>query len=363
MNQAGTDQAPSMTTGVKVSNTSTATTTTTTTTTTTSGGNVEDVAGSCKGPFEQRSSGTDPTLSAPRFIHSSLADERTEMAAIPSAAPALPPHYVERPALLRRAVNVLTRKCVDFGLTGSHPYHLRVLLGANGAGKTVLASSIVRCPEIRKEFWRGVFWVTTKIGRGGCCGTNGGRFLGLLRGLVAEIEGGSSDPTRARDGEKCGGGDRYGNSTRGRTSAATVVSGESYSPQRLACVEEAILRLADANSRTNRRLLVLDDVCNAEVAFELVRAGFVVLVTTTSADALSLERGTDRRVSNIEVPSDMTHQQAFMVRKKRRGEQAGDMELRGAADGMAGAPAGSKLHEVICLFFCFPRLLACSPPC
>lgn len=283
------------------------------------------------------------------------------MAAVPSAAPALPPHYVERSALLRRAIDALTSKVFYFGwLAGPHGHHLQVLLGASGSGKTVLASSIVRHPEIRKAFWRGIFWVRTKVGRGGSCGTSSGRFLGLLRGLVEEVEGADSDPASATHGEKGGGGnggggsrdsdvDGGGDNRRSRTSAARVTPGESRRPRRLACVEEGILRLADANARASRRLLVLDDVCDAGVVSELQRAGFVVLVTTTIAGALSLERGiaADRRVIKIEVNNDMTRRQAFTLLRRRQGEEGDGMELRDAADDSTGAPAGSILLEVI----------------
>ncbi|CAM9362941.1 unnamed protein product, partial [Laminaria digitata] len=135
------------------------------------------------------------------------------------------------------------------------------------------------------------------------------------------------------------GGDDDGDSrrTRGRTT------------ERLVCVEEAILLLANANALAIRRLVVLDDVCDAEVVSGLQRAGFVVLVTTTNAGALSLERGIykDRRVIKMEVPSGMTQRQAVTLLRRRQGVEGSKTELRDAAvDGAAGAPAGSQLLEV-----------------
>lgn len=286
----------------------------------------------------------------------SLAYERTELAVVPPATPALPPHYVERSVLLRRAVNVLTRQTPPGALASPHGerggHRLHVLLGSSGSGKTVLASSIVRNTRIRKEFKQGIFWVQAGCGSDG---TNSGRFLALVRGLAAGVERDYGLTGANTDGEK------------GRSFAATadeVIRGRGPCSPRLACAEEAISQMAKVNGNTNhRRLVVLDDACDAGVVSELQRAGFVVVVTTTSAGALSLERGMgrDRRIEKLEVPSDMTHNEAVTLLKRRRRiirqrEGGGsDMEQRDAVDDIAGTtPAESRLLEVIeCDNVCF----------
>ncbi|CAM9843488.1 unnamed protein product, partial [Sphacelaria rigidula] len=80
------------------------------------------------------------------FTHSSTAGG---MAEVPYEARSRPSSYVERPALVSGIVSDLTAADAS-----SDPY---VLFGMGGAGKTMLASSVVRNPDVRKHFKGGIF--------------------------------------------------------------------------------------------------------------------------------------------------------------------------------------------------------------
>lgn len=239
---------------------------------------------------------------------------------VPSEAPPLPPHYVERSDLLKGAVDVLAN--TNTGGDGS----FYVLLGRSASGKSTLASAVVRDLKTRSAFRGGIFWVnlgkagssavsTTRTtvatrgragsgwstaaagarataewgkeaaGAGGLAeGEGGGQLRALLRVLLARLCGADPFPVPP--------------------SANGDVAGDIYEGSRLsASAGEAARQLASMNKeaflRRGRRLLVLDDFggvggahdgLNDSLA-ELKRAGFALLVVCTEPGVLSLLRG------------------------------------------------------------------------
>ncbi|CAM9558911.1 unnamed protein product [Ectocarpus sp. 12 AP-2014] len=244
---------------------------------------------------------------------------RTKVAAVSPEAPRLPSHYVERSALLEKVVNELigkkhldnrharnssTTKIGDSQLHNNSTIDNNggnantsgdgngnensnnddgregaayALLGDSGSGKTVLASAIVSHPEVRKKFWRGIFWVS--LGRAGVArataGTGGDLLRAVFHALAAQVVA-IANPLPANSDE---------------AAAATALLARSASPG------ETLKKLTSSNgsSRLGRqnRLLVLDGISesftdNVNTVAELQRAGFVVLVTGAKPCALSL---------------------------------------------------------------------------
>eukprot|EP00752_Nemacystus_decipiens_P005163 g4686.t1 len=240
---------------------------------------------------------------------------------VPSEAPPLPPHYVERSDLLKGAVGVLTTTTTSSSSDGGGSFY--ALLGKSGAGKSTLASAVVRDPTIRNAFRGGIFWVnlaragsstapttsataarsttnessaTAERGAGRVAGgvgagggrAGGGRLRALLRVLLTRVCG--TDPFPVPP------------------SANGDVAGDTYDGSRLpASAGEASRQLASINSEVSlrrppfrsrrRRLLVLDDFggetrdhLNGTLA-ELGRAGFALLVVCKEPGVLSLLRG------------------------------------------------------------------------
>ncbi|CBJ26008.1 armadillo/beta-catenin repeat family protein / U-box domain-containing protein [Ectocarpus siliculosus] len=262
----------------------------------------------------------------------------TRVAAVPPEAPRLPSHYVERSALLENVVNMLiAKKHFDNGHArgvtttnsgdnqldnnfpirnnGNNGTHVEkrcktffprgtkntsgdgngnensndddglegaayALLGDSGSGKTVLASAIVSHPEVRRKFWRGIFWVN--LGRGGVVtrartGTGGGLLRALLHDLAAQVV--ALDHPLPANGEEA--------------AAATALLARSAS------AGETLKQLATSNGGSHvgelSRLLVLDSISesftdNPNAVAELERAGFTVLVTCSRPCALSVLR-------------------------------------------------------------------------
>ncbi|CAN0064908.1 unnamed protein product [Ectocarpus sp. 4 AP-2014] len=260
----------------------------------------------------------------------------TRVAAVPPEAPRLPSHYVERSALLEKVVNMLiATKHLDNGHAsggtttnsgdnqldnnfpirnnGNNGTHVEkccktffprdtkntsgdghgnensndddgregaayALLGDSGSGKTVLASAIVSHPEVRKKFWRGIFWVN--LGRGGVVtrartGTRGGLLRALLHDLAAQVV--AVDHPLPANGEEA--------------AAATALLARSAS------AGETLKQLASSKGDSHMgelsRLLVLDGISesftdNPNAVAELERAGFTVLVTCSRPCALSV---------------------------------------------------------------------------
>ncbi|CAM9295753.1 unnamed protein product, partial [Ectocarpus sp. 13 AM-2016] len=260
----------------------------------------------------------------------------TRVAAVPPEAPRLPSHYVERSALLEKVVNMLIGKkhldkghasgCIttnrgDNQLDNNLPIRNNgnngtqvekcckaffprgtkntsgdgngneksndddsregaayALLGDSGSGKTVLASAIVSHPEVRRKFWRGIFWVN--LGRGGVVtrartGTRGGLLRALLHDLAAQVV--ALDLPLPSNGEEA--------------AAATALLARSAS------AGETLKQLASSNGGSNvgelSRLLVLDGISesftdNPNAVAELERAGFTMLVTCSRPCALSV---------------------------------------------------------------------------
>lgn len=78
------------------------------------------------------------------------------MAEVPVGAACLPDLHVPRDSMLQEIVDSLQNPSRNV----NDPY---VLLGGGGVGKTILASSVVRDPTIRKHFHTGVHWL--KVGQ------------------------------------------------------------------------------------------------------------------------------------------------------------------------------------------------------
>lgn len=255
--------------------------------------------------------------SAATFAYASTRDSRAQsltVAPVPSSAPPLPPHYVERSALTDTAVAALTMTSFDCFRDGDRANIPYVLFGKSGTGKTVLASAIIRRPEVRRRFRRGIYWLGARssgTGRIACKG----RLVDTLCALAAEIMmsppcGSSAAPVRhgkRPDGTGSGSGDNYNvdgrresssndnGSTAGKGSAVDSTSSvrteifiaEATPPPSRTLdtqAEEMIRWMAQANSRyvMHPRLVVLDDVWDVDIMTALRVAGFVLLVTTSA---------------------------------------------------------------------------------
>ena len=162
------------------------------------------------------------------------------MATIPAAALALPSRHVERLGLVSEIVSHLTAS------SAKAPY---VLIGMGGAGKSVLASSVVRTDRILEHFRHGVFWV--RVGRGGK-----NQLQALLEGLAREMSLASLAPHRF-------------NSADDVIQHLTRVVAEDILP----------------------RLVVLDDVWEREVVDALQSTGLQLLVTTRRSSVVAVEGG------------------------------------------------------------------------
>ncbi|CAM9281636.1 unnamed protein product [Scytosiphon promiscuus] len=157
-----------------------------------------------------------------------------DMAAVPAGALALPPSFVERSGV-RAAVDGLLDQ--DKALA---PFSV---VGMGGAGKTVLASAVVRQERVRKHFRGGIFWL--RVGRGAK------RHLQpLLEGLSREMGAAPTDSSHI---------------------VPHVFDGLEHVKQHLAAV---------ASKGSSPRLVVLDDVWEREVVDALLAVGTKLLVTT-----------------------------------------------------------------------------------
>ncbi|CAM9102671.1 unnamed protein product, partial [Sphacelaria rigidula] len=128
----------------------------------------------------------------------------------------------------------------------STPY---ALFGMGGAGKTTLASSVVRNPDVRKHFQGGIFWLT--VGRGG-----ESQLLALLEGLAAKV---IVSPTGLRDFNS----------------------------------EEEVVRSLTAAISEDKlpRLVVVDDVWQQDIVDILRLTGLRLLVTTRVRAVVAMDGG------------------------------------------------------------------------
>ncbi|CAN0446335.1 unnamed protein product, partial [Ectocarpus sp. 12 AP-2014] len=163
------------------------------------------------------------------------------IAAVPSGAISLTDAHVSRPSLLRSAVVYLTNTAL-----GHAPC---VLTGMAGAGKSVLASAVVRDEKVREHFHAGVFW--WRVGRDAK-----DQLQEFSEGLVWRVA--SSSGTIA------------------------PVFGS---------VEEATRHLkAMCTDALSPRLVVLDDVWEREIVDALKLTGMQLLVTTRDRSTVSMPR-------------------------------------------------------------------------
>ncbi|CAM9225561.1 unnamed protein product [Ectocarpus sp. 4 AP-2014] len=251
--------------------------------------------------------------------HQQKRPPRTNVAAVSPEAPRLPSHYVERSTLLEKVVNELigkkhldNRHARDSSTTKSGDNQLHnnsttdnnggntntsgdghgnennnnddgredaayALLGDSGSGKTVLASAIVSHPEVRRKFWRGIFWVS--LGRAGVtratAGTGGDLLRAVFHALAAQVVA-VAHPLPANSDE---------------AAAATALLARSASPG------DTLKQLTSSHGEPRlggqSRLVVLDGISenftdNVNTIAELQTAGFVVLVTGAKPCVLSL---------------------------------------------------------------------------
>ncbi|CBJ27849.1 NB-ARC and TPR repeat-containig protein [Ectocarpus siliculosus] len=154
-----------------------------------------------------------------------------DTAAAPTVSLALPASYVERNSLISEVVGNLT--------AANAPRSPYVLQGSGGAGKTVLATAVVRNEEVRKRFGRGIFWLD--VGRHGNL-----KLPALVQRLAREMDVVSENMDGLDD-----------------------------------CVRDIAFAVARDNSVP--RLLVLDDVWHEEVMDALRPTGLQILVTTRLA--------------------------------------------------------------------------------
>lgn len=183
-----------------------------------------------------------------------------KLAAIPSAAISLSGTHVSRPNLLGRAIGTLT----DLALAKAPC----VLAGMGGAGKTVLASAVVRNDKVREHFRAGVFWLG--VGRGAK-----DKLHALLQDLVRQL-----------------------------ASRQAVVAPE------LETLEDVTRHLtAEVADGRGPRLVVLDDVWEREVVNALLYTGLQLLVTTRDRSVVSMPGGL------VEV-GDMDDDEALQVLRR-----------------------------------------------
>eukprot|EP00752_Nemacystus_decipiens_P014746 g13130.t2 len=158
-----------------------------------------------------------------------------DLAAVPAGAVALPHGYVER-AAVREAADALTNP--------EEPRSPYTVVGMGGAGKSVLASAVVRESSVREFFRGGIFWV--RVGRGAK-----NSLLPLLKGLAREMGAAPTDTPHV---------------------VPHVLDSLEQVQQHLSAVV--------ASTGDSPRLVVLDDVWEREVVDALLPLGLKVFVTT-----------------------------------------------------------------------------------
>ncbi|CAN0383460.1 unnamed protein product [Ectocarpus sp. 12 AP-2014] len=212
------------------------------------------------------------------------------MASVPAGPISLTDGHISRPSLLGRAIGYLTNTAV-----GDAPC---VLTGMAGAGKSVLASAVVRDEKVREHFHAGMYWV------------------------------------RARDAE-----DQLHACLEGL--ALRVASTSGTTAPELGSVEEAThyLKGVCADS-VSPRLVVLDDVWEREVVDTLKLTGLQLLVTTRDHSVVSMPG------ECVEV-GDMEEDEALEVLRVGCGASK-NLELP-RAEALQGPPQDTKswrtLHE------------------
>eukprot|EP00903_Cladosiphon_okamuranus_P008759 g8391.t1 len=155
---------------------------------------------------------------------------------VPQNASDLPPAFVERNELVASVTKDLVGK--DRATDEAH-----VLRGIPGGGKTVVASSVVRCDEVRTIFKDGIFWV--QVGQVGT-----GNPTALLKGLAEDLAHAPSNRPH------------------------TV-------PHEFRDAEHVIGHLEGVLKQGNLRcLVILDDVWDPQIVPLVLRRGFHCLVTT-----------------------------------------------------------------------------------
>ncbi|CAB1096625.1 unnamed protein product [Ectocarpus sp. CCAP 1310/34] len=172
-----------------------------------------------------------------------------DMADVPAAALKLPPSHVKRVGLEAEILKSLTTTDAS-----GAPY---VLLGVGGAGKSLLASSVVRTEEVRKHFRAGAFWL--RVGPGG-----EDQLFALCDILARKVTPATKLPQQF-------------NSLEDIIQHLTVVVAEDRLP----------------------RLMVLDDVLERAVVDTLRPTGLRLLVTTR-LDSLVAVRGGRTVVGNMD---------------------------------------------------------------
>ncbi|CAN0234238.1 unnamed protein product [Scytosiphon promiscuus] len=159
-----------------------------------------------------------------------------EMAEVPQNARVPPPAFVERSDLVGAVVQDLV--ATDRATKKAH-----VLRGIPGGGKTVAASAVLRCEDVRRSFQDGIFWV--QVGQVGT-----GNPLALLKGLAEDLAHAPSNRPH------------------------TV-------PHEFRDVDHVISHLEGVRKQGNLRcLIVLDDVWDPQMVPLFLRPGFHCLVTT-----------------------------------------------------------------------------------
>lgn len=165
-----------------------------------------------------------------------------DMAAVPAGALALPCSFIERSGV---------RAAADGLLVPDKPLAPVVVVGMGGAGKTVLASSVVREQSVRAHFRGGIFWM--RVGRGAKRS-----LLPLLQGLAREMGAAPTDASYV---------------------VPHVFDGLEH-------VQHHLVSVASAGG--SPRLVVLDDVWEREVVDALLAVGLKLLVTTRDHSVVSV---------------------------------------------------------------------------
>lgn len=155
-------------------------------------------------------------------------------AEVPIGAPDPPPSYVKRAADEGVVLDLVNPE--------RSASHCHCIWGMAGAGKTLLAASIVRDERVLSRFRKGVFWVSIGI-------MGKGEIMIRLRQLGQRLR---------------------------RSSAS---SSDIQLPDIFRDVDQAIRRLRRARGGS-RYLVVLDDVWHEEIVEAFALAGFHLLVTT-----------------------------------------------------------------------------------
>ncbi|CAM9231963.1 unnamed protein product, partial [Sphacelaria rigidula] len=187
------------------------------------------------------------------------------MARVPPEARSRPPSFVERTALVSEIVSKLTAADAS-----SAPY---ALFGMGGAGKTMLASAVVRNPDVLKHFQGGVYWLS--VGRAGET-----QLLALLEGLAAKVKVSPTGPL-------------YFDSEDEVIRSLTATMSEDGLP----------------------RLVVVDDVWQRDIVNLLMLTGLQLLVTTRVRSVVAMQGGC------TEVGS-MDHVEARQLLKSKSGAVA-----------------------------------------